>query len=82
MQVPQIQLPYISSLNLSLFLNKPVLFMVWVAFSVLYFIISSVLMYHWVVYGMSSRSIIVAEILFFSVSVALFIIAGVSVFYF
>ena len=58
------------------FLNNPIfLILIFVIFSVFYFTISAVLMYHWRTYGMQSKGIMVGRILFLSVSVGLF---GVS----
>lgn len=85
MEVPNIfsdSFPMFNPVHLKVFINKPVLLGIFLIFFVIYFILSAVLFYHWHAYGMRSRGIVVAETLFFIVSIGLFVSAGLSIFYY
>lgn len=82
MELPQLVLPSLPSLNLAFVVNSYVLSIILIVFAAIYFVISSVLFYHWETYGLGSRGIIMAETLFVIVSVVLFIITFLSVSYF
>ncbi len=80
--VPLFTMPPLPHLKLSLFLNIPILLIGLVAFAFFYAVVTSVLVYHWRSYGMNSQGILVAETVYFFVSVVLFVTAGVSLFYY
>ncbi len=85
MEVPNIlstSFPMFNPVHLTVFINKPVLMGVLVVFFVIYSILSGVLFYHWHAYGMRSRGIIVAETFFFFVSIVLFVMAGLTIYYY
>jgi hypothetical protein len=82
MQLPVLTLPAFPHISASLFINPTVLIFVLVAFCFLYILVSSVLMYHWSAYGMGSPGILVGETLFIFISVILFVISGLSIYYF
>ncbi len=85
MQIPDVlptSLPFLSSINFGVLINKPVMLGILGVFFVLYCVLSAVLVYHWAAYGMRSRGIIVAESLYFLVSIVLFVSAGLSIFYY
>ena len=63
-------------------LNTPVLIVIFVLFSIVYAIVSIVLIYHWSSYGMRSAGVLIAETLFIFVSVILFGVASFALYYF
>ncbi len=77
-----LQVPTISNIKASVLVNTPVLSVLFIVFFIFYFLISSVLVYHWSSYGMKSRGVIFAESIFVFVSLVLFVIAGMSLYYF
>ena len=82
MNTPPLILPSLPHISASILLNKPLIMLILLLFFVVYSIISYILLYHWKAYGMKSRGIIIAEVLFFSVSIVLFIISGLAINYF
>lgn len=82
MQLPSLTLPSLPSVNLSFIINSSVLTLILSLFFVLYLIVSIVLFYHWISYGMRSAGIVVAEVLFSMVSVTLFVVAGLAIHYY
>lgn len=75
-------IPTLPEIKASFILNVPVLFTILILFLIFYGIVTSVLVYHWRAYGMKSKGILAAESMYFTVSVILFVTAGVSLFYF
>lgn len=82
MEMPILQIPTIPTIKASLFINTSILLVLFVVFFVVYFLISSVLIYHWSSYGMKSRGVIFAESIFVFISLVLFVMAGMSLYYF
>lgn len=82
MPTPQLLLPSFPNISLSFLVNTQVLLVVLVLFFILYAIISLVLFYHWSEYGMRSGGILLTETLFSLVSVVLFTIAGLAIYYY
>jgi hypothetical protein len=74
--------PNFPHIDMSTVVSTPVLMAVMALFFVFYFIVSSVLVYHWSAYGMRSVTVVVAEGVFVVVSIALFVVAGLSIHYF
>ncbi len=70
------------NIDLSTFLSRPILLAFLVLFLIFYLIISAILFYHWRAYGMKNKGVLFAESVFFAGSVILFVIAGVSLFYY
>ena len=81
MQLPTLSLPAIPHLSVSVVINLPILIGVLVVFFIVYCAVSSVVMYHWYSYGMSSPGILVAETLFFLVTVVMFMVSGLALSY-
>lgn len=75
-------LPPFPHIKASLFINHTILFGALFVFFIIYTGISSVLVYHWTSYGMRSPGVIFAETIYLFVSIVLFVVAGMSVFYF
>lgn len=65
-----------------LILQTPILYVILGIFFLGYLIMSIILIYHWNTYGMRAQGVIVAEILYLFVSLALFSIAVLSLYYF
>ncbi len=82
MEIPIFASLPLPHLKLSFLINVPVLIAILVLFACLYTVVSSVIVYHWHAYGMKSQGIVVAESLYFFVTIVLFVCAGVSLFYF
>lgn len=82
MQAPILEFPKIPFLNLEFLSTYPILMYVLYIFGVFYLIITGILFYHWISYGMGSHGVYVAEILFVSVSILFFVIAFLSLSYF
>lgn len=82
MEFPRLSVPGFSWFDASFVINDVTLSIVFVLFFIVYLIISSILFYHWRAYGRKSHSILVAESLFVFVSGVLFVVAGLSVYYF
>ncbi len=78
----KLSLPSFIHLSSSLFVNTPVLLIILGLFFAGYAVITSVLMYHWNTYGMGASGVHVARVVFLCGSAFLFIIAGLSIFYF
>lgn len=57
------------------FINSQILWVILAVIFLLYAIMSFVLLYHWRNYGMGSRIIFRAEIIYFAVSFVLFVLA-------
>lgn len=70
-----------SEFKLSYVFNRPVLAIIALVFFVIYSIVSGVLVYHWHVYGMKNSGILLAQNLFFLVSIILFVMLGYAVYY-
>ncbi|OHA93588.1 MAG: hypothetical protein A3H52_02305 [Candidatus Zambryskibacteria bacterium RIFCSPLOWO2_02_FULL_39_26] len=70
------------TISLSFFINPTALFVILLLFFIFYLILSIILMYHWSAYGMRSPGILVGETLFISVSLVLFMISSLAIFYF
>ncbi len=81
MELPPLSLPTFPDINLSFFISTPVLKIILGLFFLAYFMVSVVLFYHWISYGMRSLGILATETLFTSVSVILFIVAGLALYY-
>ena len=81
LQLPNIlpTLPHISGVS---FISTPVLMVMFLLFLIFYGIISSILIYHWIAYGMRSAGILVGQTLFLFISLILFTIAGLAIHYF
>ena len=60
-------------MDLSVLQKIPILGTIFVVFSFFYIAVSIILFYHWIKYGMGSRKVFLAEILFVIVSIVLFI---------
>ncbi len=83
MDVSQILItPDFSKINFSVFVSKPILYLLLALFFIVYAILASILFFHWRAYGMRSKSILIAETLFLFVSLILFVTAGVTLTYF
>ncbi|MFZ2522728.1 MAG: hypothetical protein WAX44_02695 [Minisyncoccia bacterium] len=80
MNTPDLIFPSFSFSNLTFLFGRPMLIAVLAVFFIFYVVYSSVLIYHWSTYGMKSREVVFAESLFYLVSVALFAVAGLSIF--
>lgn len=80
MEIPTIALS--TSFKLGYLINKPVLIFVFIFFLIIYIIISGILRYHWHNYGMRNAGIIFAQSLFFLVSIVLFVIMGLTIYYY
>lgn len=78
MVLPNLNIPTFLHIPYSLFVNLPIFLIILSVFFVLYTVITSVLMYHWLTYGMKSPGVLVAESLFLLISVVLFVIAGMA----
>ncbi len=79
---PLLQIPSIPYISFSWIVHTPFLLIILGVFFVFYSIITSVLLYHWSMYGMHGSSILVARTLFLFVSFLLFLSAGMSLIYF
>ena len=82
MQLPQFSMPVFPHIDVSSFINTPTLLIILVLFFIAYAIVSGILMYHWSAYGMKSQGVLIAETLFLFVSVILFVIASLGLYYF
>jgi hypothetical protein len=85
MEIPKVlpdSFPFLSKFHVGILVNKPILFIILGVYFFVYVILAGVLFYHWFAYGMRSRGIVVAQTLFFIVSVVLFVSAGLSAFYY
>ena len=69
-------------LSLPIVISSQALFILLALFFVVYAIISGVLVYHWSAYGMRSAGIVVAELLFLMVSIALFVFSILAIYYY
>ncbi len=75
-------LPSFIHFDTSLFVNLPVLLIIFVLFLAGYGIVSGVLLYHWRTYGMGTHGISVARILFLLISAVLFVLALLGIIFF
>ncbi|MSU45076.1 MAG: hypothetical protein EXS47_00365 [Candidatus Zambryskibacteria bacterium] len=82
MELPSFGMPNFPSISLSFFINTTGLIVVLALFSIVYVVITSVLVYHWSAYGMRNPGILVAETLFLFVSLVLFVFAGLAISYY
>jgi hypothetical protein len=84
MELPKLSMPAFLQINISLstFVNAPVLWVIFGVFFIIYAIISLVLIYHWIAYGMRSKGIMVGATLFIFVSIALFSVSLSALYYF
>lgn len=73
---------FLPAFNFTFSLGLPFMISVYVVFLVLYVVYSAVLIYHWSSFGMKSPEVVFAESLFTIVSLALFALAGVSIYFF
>ncbi len=80
MEIPTFSL--VSSFKIGYLINKPVLLIIFIIFFIAYAIVSGVLRYHWHNYGMRNAGIIFAQSLFFLVSIVLFVIMGLTIYYY
>ena len=67
---------------LSFIFSTPILLIILIIFFVFYVILSGVLMYHWSAYGMKNTEIFVVESLYIFVSLILFGMASLALYYF
>ena len=67
-----------AGLSLPAHIGPSILLPIFLIFALVYSIVSGVIFYHWITYGMGSKTIVMAEILFVSVSVLLFILAFIA----
>lgn len=81
MELPVFQIPNIPGFHLDYIFTKPVLIIVLVIYFVIYSGISIVLFYHWSSYGMKNPGIMFARSLFVFVSIVLFVISTMLVYY-
>lgn len=80
-QLPMIKFPFSNDL-IAFLLNTPALLIILTIFFIFYVVVSGVLVYHWNAYGMRSGGILIAKTFYIFVSVVLFIIAGLALYYF
>jgi hypothetical protein len=78
-QVPTLSLP---PLPVGWMTHTHFLFAILCFFFLIYVVISAVLFYHWSAYGMRSPGIAVARTLYIVVSLLLFVVSGMSIYYF
>lgn len=71
-----------SSFKLDYLISKTTLLIVFVLFFIVYVVVAGILRYHWHNYGMRNAGIIFAQSLFFLVSIVLFVIMGLTIFYY
>jgi len=74
-------MPEFPTIKLAFLWNPIVLLIIFIIFSIFYFILSFVLMYHWKTYGMESVGIKIGRMLFLVVSTALFVVSILSLIY-
>ena len=67
-------LDFLNNLSISFVKIKPILMIFFLIFLIIYLIISSILFYHWEQYGMGNKKILIYGLVFFIVSLILFII--------
>lgn len=77
-----LSVPSFGNINLSTFVNRPLLSIILIIYFVGYVSLGGILFYHWRKYGMKSSSIIFAETAFLFVSLVLFVLAGVALSYY
>ena len=82
MQLPALTLPPIPHFATTILVSLPVLLGIFVLFLIVYCVISSVLIYHWVAYGMGSAGIWVGAALYIFVSLSLFFVSFSALHYF
>ena len=82
MEITTLSIPDLNTFRLDYVFNKPVLIIIAVIFFILYAIVTGVLKYHWNNYGMRNAGIIFAQGLFFMVSIVLFCLLGLTIYYF
>lgn len=73
-----VTIPNFGKLNVETFVGKPVLAIIFFVYLIGYIVLSSILFYHWRAYGMGSKTVIFAELLFVLVSIVLFMLTGLS----
>ena len=73
---------FTSNFQLGYLINKPVLVVIFTVFLVIYIILSGILRYHWHNYGMRNAGIIFAQSIFFLVSIVLFVVLGLTIYYY
>lgn len=81
MDLSQVILPVFPNISLSFLANTPLLLIIFIAFFIVYLIITIVLVYHWVEYGMRNGAVVLAELVFVLVSTVLFIISFLALNY-
>lgn len=82
MDLPILQMPAFPHIKLAILVNTPTLLLLFGFFIIFYASVSSVLIYHWHSYGMKSPGILFAETIYLFVSLVLFVISGISLYYF
>ena len=82
MEFLELVMPVFPHISVSFFINTTVLLIILILFFIFYTIITSVLMYHWATYGMRSAGILVGETLFILISLILFGVSILSLYYF
>jgi len=84
MEFPKFVMPAFPNFHISMatFINTPVLWIIFGIFFIVYALISIVLVYHWIAYGMKSRGVIIGAVLFISVSIVLFSVSLSAIYYF
>lgn len=80
--MPLSSLPSLPAIHFTFALSSSFLLGVLGLFGLFYIIMSAVLFYHWITYGMGSHGIHVGEVLFFAVSIFVFAVAFFSASYF
>lgn len=82
METPALNLPAFPVFNVAFTLTPTILLGVLFVFGLFYLIITGILFYHWISYGMGNRGVHTAEILFISVSALFFVFAFLSASYY
>ncbi len=82
MEIPTLAIPTLTGFHFAFALTSSSLLVALGVFSFLYLIVSAILYYHWISYGMGSHGIVVGEILYLVVAVLLFVTAFLSASYY
>ena len=81
-EMPKLYVPDFLKINISFLAGGTILWIIFILFFIVYVVIASVLLYHWHAYGMKGKAVLFAESLFIFVSVVLFTVSGLAIYFF
>lgn len=82
MEINQLKILSFPQFHIDYLISKTALSFIFLSYLAIYIVVSIVLLYHWKTYGMRSAGVLLGRSLFLIVSLCLFVICFLAIYYF